>query len=575
MLVSVGAAANTVALLYPLVVQRLIDEATVRLHASPFVWSQVSSLAVIVLVSGAALWVLRDFLTARLTAEVDLALSARLFGKQARLPYLEACRRTAGQWTIAFEQIQELKVALGIFGAQSVFDLLLMLGYFALLCRYDLSAAVLYLAVSLLAVATLALVCRSLYVTVERAFETRARAQSLLIESLGSPLLIRAFRLAGWAESRWRNAYEPCVALFRKADVLGSVSAGAFQLFHRAGPLAVLAWKLPAVGRGEMTIGEVLAMSTIFGLGFDPLVKLGALVARIQKAVLSYRNVKETLGLPEEDGKDGVFERPDGALSVRLENVGFAYPGAPARPVLGGIELEALAGEKIALVGKSGVGKSTLLHLLLGLYPPSSGTLLIDGIPIEQIPLGRLREWVGLVSQETQLFSGTVLENIALGNAAPSLPRARRCASLVCATDFIDALPLGYDTPVGERGVALSAGQRQRLSLARALYRDPKILLLDEPTSALDALTEREIATMLPRIGAGRTLVVAAHRLGTLVDFDRIYVLEKGRVVESGGHDELLRSGGRYSRFWHAQGGAAPAPEETKGEKNEFQTEAR
>jgi len=236
-----------------------------------------------------------------------------------------------------------------------------------------------------------------------------------------------------------------------------------------------------------------------------------------------------------------------GAVSFR--DVGFAYR-SDTGPTLAGVTMDIPAGRKVALVGPSGAGKSTIFNLLLRFYDASSGTIAIDGQDIQNITLESLRGAIAVVTQEAVLFDESIADNIALGKPGASLGDIKRAARNAAAHDFIEAMPEGYDTRVGEGGLKLSGGQRQRIAIARAMLRDAPILLLDEATSALDAESERQVQESLARLMKGRTTIVIAHRLSTVVDADRIYVLERGQVVQSGSHAELMAADGLYANLY-------------------------
>jgi ATP-binding cassette, subfamily B, bacterial len=242
---------------------------------------------------------------------------------------------------------------------------------------------------------------------------------------------------------------------------------------------------------------------------------------------------------------------PDVVGKVSFEQVGFAYE--PNQPVLQNLELTALPGQMIALVGASGAGKTTLVNLIPRLYDPQVGRVLIDGIDVRTVALRSLRRQIGIVPQETTLFSGTIAQNIAFGQTDLDGAAIENAAKIANAHQFISQFPQGYETWVGERGVNLSGGQKQRIAIARAVLLDPRILILDEATSALDSESEALVQEALERIMQGRTVFIIAHRLATVRRVDRILVMEKGQVMESGSHEQLLAANGRYARYYAQQ----------------------
>jgi ATP-binding cassette subfamily B protein len=240
-----------------------------------------------------------------------------------------------------------------------------------------------------------------------------------------------------------------------------------------------------------------------------------------------------------------------------MEGVGFAYPGRPDLPALKGFSLTVRPGERVALVGPSGAGKSTVFRLLLRFYDPQAGVVRLDGVDIRDADPAEVRARMALVAQDSPLFSGSALDNIRFGREGADLPALREAARAAQASAFLEALPEGYDTEVGERARSLSGGQRQRLAIARALVRAAPILLLDEATSALDAENEQLVQRALDEAMTGRTTLVIAHRLATVLKADRIVVMDDGRVVEEGTHAALVARGGLYARLAALQFGEA------------------
>lgn len=307
--------------------------------------------------------------------------------------------------------------------------------------------------------------------------------------------------------------------------------------------------------KGELNVGLYGVLVFLTQRLLWPLTGLAETVDLYERAMASTRRVLGLLDTQRSISRDG--ERRPATLrgEIAMRGVDFAY--ADGRPVLREVDLEVAAGGTLALVGSTGSGKSSLLKLLLRFYAPSAGRIELDGVAIEEFDLHWLRRQIGLVSQDVFLFDGTVEENIAYGRPDAGPEEIRRAARLSEAHGFISALPQGYQTRVGERGQKLSGGQRQRLALARAVLKDPPILLLDEATSAVDNETEAAIQRSLKQICVGRTTVMVAHRLSTVVHADQILVVEDGRIAERGTHAELLQAGGVYAALWAVQTGSA------------------
>jgi len=303
---------------------------------------------------------------------------------------------------------------------------------------------------------------------------------------------------------------------------------------------------------GQLSLGAIIAFLSYLGSLYAPLEAIMYTSSTIHGAAGSARRVREIL-----DAVPGVMDQPGASAlprvqgRVHFEGVTFGYE--PGREVLRGISLELQPGETLALVGPTGAGKSTLVSLLPRFFDPKEGRVLIDGHDLREVQLKTLRANLALVLQEPFLFPLTVAENIAYGRPEARAAEVEAAARAANAHDFITRLPQGYQTVLGERGATLSGGERQRLSIARALLKDAPILILDEPTSALDAATEHSLMEALERLTRGRTTIIIAHRLSTVRLATRIAVLESGRLVETGSHDELIARGGAYAHLWALQ----------------------
>ncbi len=299
---------------------------------------------------------------------------------------------------------------------------------------------------------------------------------------------------------------------------------------------------------GELTIGGFVAFTALVTLAISPLQQLLGMWDNLQWLSVLLNRLQDVLEPEPEQGRDKSTLRPVRTLEGRitLRDVGFRYGGPESTPILEGLTVEIAAGTRVAIVGRSGSGKTTLVKLLSGLLEPTGGRILLDGQDLTSLDLRSVRRHVGFVLQQNHIFNDTIARNIAFGETEPDLDAVIWAARAAAAHEFIERLPFGYDTRIGESGLALSGGQQQRIAIARALYRRPPILLFDEATSALDTESERAVKENLDRLLEGRTSLVIAHRLSTVRDADLILVLERGRLVEQGNHDALMARQGLY-----------------------------
>jgi len=366
---------------------------------------------------------------------------------------------------------------------------------------------------------------------------------------------IRSFVTEEYEAERVRMDSEAYLVANRRAIAISSAFIPIIRMAILAGFIATFLLGGWMTLEGTLNVGAYGVLVFLTQRLLWPLTSLAETVDLYERAMASSRRILDLIATPvsilDSDAAKNL-ERVRGSIEFR--HVDFAY--ATGDPVLHDINLVIEAGSTVAFVGQTGSGKSTLLKLLLRFYEPDAGKILIDGEPIDTVSLDSLRRQVGLVSQDVFLFQGTIAQNIAYGSPAATPEDVRAAALAAEASEFIDRLPQGYDTIVGERGQKLSGGQRQRLSIARALLKAPPILILDEATSSVDNDTEAAIQRSMQRISHSCTMLIIAHRLSTIVKADRIYVMDRGRIVDSGTHPELLERGGIYAALWAVQTGS-------------------
>ena len=297
---------------------------------------------------------------------------------------------------------------------------------------------------------------------------------------------------------------------------------------------------------GQMTAGELLSFVTFTSMIGASIAGLGNFTTELFGAVGATERIKEILNLDPEVVIQQQLKEQNLSGSIELEDVHFAYPSRTDLPILKGVSIRVEKNEKIALVGPSGVGKSTIIQLLLRFYDINSGTIKIDGESIYDQELRQYRKNISLVPQEVILFAGSIRDNIRYGKNDATEAEIMEAAESANCIEFINNFPEGMDTLIGERGIKLSGGQRQRIAIARAILKDPVVLLLDEATSALDSHSEKVVQDALNKLMKNRTSIIVAHRLSTILDADRIYVMKEGQIIEQGSHKQLMEQGGVY-----------------------------
>jgi len=374
-----------------------------------------------------------------------------------------------------------------------------------------------------------------------------AQVATVVEENVAGVRVVKGFGAESFQQQRFETEVKDLYDESMASTKVRSVFLPAVDALPNLGLIAVLGFGGHSVINGDLSLGSFVAFSVYVLMLISPLRFIGMFVAQAQRAVVSGERVHEILSTrPRVVDRSAASGLPPGRGEVRFENVNFGYQSASDPPVLANFSLRLKAGESVALVGQTGCGKSTVAQLLPRFYEAQSGQIFLDGVDVRDIRVRKLREAIGIVFEDTFLFSDTVAGNIAFGHPEAGDAAIVRAAELAGAAEFITDLPNGYSTEIGERGFSLSGGQRQRLAIARAILTDPRILILDDATSSVDPTKEHEIREALEEVMAGRTTVVIAHRPATVALADRVLFMADGRIVAEGTHEQLLDSHPEY-----------------------------
>jgi len=541
------------ALISPLFFQVVIDKVLVHRSLSTLEVLVIGLVAVSVFET--VLGIIRTYVFAHTTNRIDVELGARLFRHLLALPIAYFKVRRVGDSVARVRELENIRNFLTSSALTLIIDLFFTFVFLAVMFLYSpiltfivLGAFPFYIGIS--AGAT-PLFRRRL----DEKFRRGAENQAFLVESVTQVETLKAMAVEPQMQRRWEEQLAGYVTASFRVLQLGNVASQSVQLVSKLVTAGVLFFGAQLVIRGDLTVGELVAFNILAGRVSAPVLRLAQIWQDFHQARLSVARLGDILNTPTEPTfNPGRAALPAIRGEIAFEHVTFRYR-VDGPEILHDIDLSIAAGQIVGIVGPSGSGKSTLTKLVQRLYVPESGRVLVDGVDLAMVDTSWLRRQIGVVLQENMLMNRSIRDNIALVNPAFSIERVMAAAKLAGAHEFILELPEGYDTLVGERGDSLSGGQRQRIAIARALITDPRILIFDEATSALDYESERIIQGNMQEIAKSRTVIVVAHRLSTVRRTDRIITIDRGRLVEDGTHDELLRTGGRYAKLYRLQAG--------------------
>lgn len=445
----------------------------------------------------------------------------------------------------------QIKTAVTASVSQALRNAVLLIGALIMMVLTSAELSALVIAVIPLIILPLVAYGRVVRRLSRRAQDELATASSYAAENLGSPKTMQAFTFEPFVIRRFDEAVENAFEAARKRTSARAALTAVATFLVFGSIVGILWYGAHAVLAGSMTGGTLAQFVLYAAFAAGSVAILSEVWGEIQQAIGAAERLGEIMAVePQIVSPAHPKPMPSPARGkIDFDAVTFAYPGRSDAPVFEDLSFSIGSGERVAIVGPSGAGKTTIFSLNLRFYDPQQGRVMIDGVPISEADLSAVRQRMSYVPQDPAVFAATIADNIRYGSPQASDEDVKRVANMALASEFIEALPDHYDTLLGERGITLSGGQRQRIAIARALLRDAPILLLDEATSALDAESEKLVQTALNRVMQGRTTLVIAHRLATVLSSDRILVLDDGQIVEEGNHNTLMKEGGIYSRL--------------------------
>jgi ATP-binding cassette subfamily B protein len=496
----------------------------------------------------------QSYLSQSLSQNIAFELRQDLFSKIQRLSFSYHDKNRTGQLMVrATDDVEKLRLFLGQGMLMALQALLLLVGTLTILMLTNFKLTLVVLPVLPIALIVFIAFGATVQPLFAEAQKRLSKVNTILQENLAGLQVVKAFATEPREKERFQGSIDSELEQRLKINRIFSFLFPFVFLIANLGQAAILYFGGREIISGNLTLGEWQKFSLYLTFVFIPMAQLGMIISLMAQASASAGRIFEIL-----DTKNDVENKPDAVEletvhgRVEFKDVGFRYFEG-SEPVLSNLSFTAEPGQTVALLGATGSGKSTVINLIPRFYDVSEGQVLVDGYDVRNVTIESLRKHIGIVLQETTLFSGTIRDNIAYGRPQATDEEVTAAAKAAAAHDFITQFPEGYDTPVGERGSTLSGGQKQRVAIARALLMDPHILILDDSTSSVDLNTEYEIQQALDKLMQGRTSFVIAQRISTVLNADQILVLDKGRIAASGNHEELMENSPIYADIYHSQ----------------------
>jgi len=536
----------------PVFFQLVVDK--VLVHESHSTLYVLSIAILITIIFESIFSFLRQYLVLGATNKIDMRLARRTFSHLLSLPIEFFESSSAG---IIIRHIQQIEQIRQFLTGNLFMTLLELTGLFVfgpMLFFYSAKLGALVVVFAIIMATIVGILIKPFRLRLEKLYEAEARRQALLVESIHGMRTIKALALEPVRRREWDNRSAFAIVNYFKVGQMSNIAVTAISALERLMSVTILVLGAQEVFSHRLSLGVLIAFQMISGRVSGPLVQIVGLANEYQKIAVSIRMLGEVMNRPGEGSGRGIGLRPHLQGGITFEQVTFRYPGA-SNTTLDDISLDFKPGMIIGVVGRSGSGKTTLTRLIQGMYPVNQGVIRMDGLDIREIDLSHLRSSIGIVLQESFMFRGTVRDNISMSKPNATLNEIVEAAQAAGADEFIERLPQGYDTLLEENGANLSGGQKQRIAIARAILPAPRLLILDEAASALDPDSEAIFIRNLTRIAVGKTVIMVSHRLATIMKSDLILVFERGRVIDTGDHPQLLSRCEVYRHLWYQQTG--------------------